>query len=51
MNEFEYEETLKDYRREGRDERSLEIAKALLAQGVSMDIITSVTGVSAENLK
>ena len=56
MNEFEYEETLKDYRREGveeglakgREDRALEIAKALQAQGVSPEVIKKATGVDAE---
>lgn len=62
MNEFEYEETLKDYRREGRQEglevglqkgredRSLEIAKALHSQGISAEIIKSATGIDVGSL-
>lgn len=50
MNEFEYEETLKDYRREGRDERSLEIARAMKNRGFSEEDILAVTGITADRL-
>ena len=67
MNEFEYEETLKDFRREGleeglakglakgrdegRREMSIEIARSLKEQGISDEVIKKTTGVAAENLQ
>ena len=62
MNQFEYEATLRDYKEEGRaeglaeglvkgrDEASVQIARAMKAEGLSDDIIKDVTGVSPDAL-
>ncbi|MBO4571669.1 MAG: Rpn family recombination-promoting nuclease/putative transposase [Bacteroidales bacterium] len=48
MNQLEYEATLWDYREEGREERALEIAARMKADGFSDQKIAAYTGLTAE---
>ena len=66
MNQFEYEATLRDYKEEGRvegraeglaeglvkgrDEASVQIARAMKAEGLPGDLIKKTTGVSPDAL-
>ena len=54
MNQFEYEATLRDYKEEGRkegeDNRSKAIARALKTEGVPDKIILKTTGVDPTTL-
>lgn len=51
MNEFEYEETLKEYREEGRAEGIAQTAKKLKEQGISLETIALCTGLDVETIE
>ena len=58
MNEFEYEATLYDYRREGKEEgraegraeQKIEIATKMKAKGIDTEVIVSCTGLDEETV-
>ena len=58
MNEFEYEETLKEYRQEGLEEgiqkgsdnRNIEVATRMLKDGVDIEIISKYTDLSKDEI-
>ena len=51
MNEFEYEETLKEYREEGRAEGIAQTAKKLKEQGIPLETIALCTGLDVETIE
>ena len=55
LTEYDEERTMQmfkeEYREEGRNETKLEDAKAMLDEGISIDVIKRITGINPEELK